>query len=159
MKKLFGVFAAVSLLFALVSCAQISSNPVAKGETSSQQDENQWGITLSAEDVTPTGMTLVCTQSGGTVQGSLETGSPFTIEQVVDGVWLPVETKPGLDWAWTMEAWLIQQETTTKWAVDWSFLYGSLEPGDYRISKEIREFRAPGDYTSKICCAEFKIVD
>lgn len=158
MKKLFGLLIAALMLFCLVSCAQTDSNP--SGETAPQADENnEWGIVLSAEDVTTTGMTLVCTQSGGQYTGELQTGSPFTIEQEVDGTWLPVDTKPEMDWAWTMEGWMIRPNDTTKWDVNWDFLYGELGPGQYRIQKEIMNFRGPGDYTQKPYYAEFAIVD
>lgn len=33
-----------------------------------------WGISLSASDVTPAGMTLICSQSGGDITGTLMTG-------------------------------------------------------------------------------------
>ena len=159
MKKFLGILVAAGLLLTLASCAQPSYGPTASGETVPQTEENEWGITLSAEDVTPTGMTLVCTQSGGTAKGILETGSPFAIEREENGVWLPVGTQPGLDWAWTMEGWIIEPNAQTKWKVDWEWLYGHLEPGTYRMSKEIMDFRGPGDYDEQICTAEFAIVD
>ena len=161
MKKLFGILIAASLMFGLVSCAQTDSNHTASGETAPMDDEdNEWGIVLSAEDVTPKGMTLVCTQSDGHYTGELYTGSPYVIEQVVNGIWLPLDTKLGLDrWAWTMEGWIIRPNDTTKWEVNWAFLYGELGPGVYRIRKEIMNFRGPGDYTEKPYYAEFAIVD
>ena len=161
MKKLFGILIAVGVLFSLASCTQMNYGPHTSGETAPMEwENNEWGIVLSAEDVTPTGMTLVCTQSGGNPTGELQTGSPFVIEQLMDGEWLPVPTIHGiLDWAWTMEAWIILPENTTKWDVNWDFLYGELAPGTYRIQKKIMDFRAPGDFTEKNYYAEFGIVD
>jgi len=160
MKKMLGILVAASLLFALVSCVQTDSNPAATGETEPMADENnEWGIVLSAENITSTGMTLACAQSGGHYTGELQTGSPYVIEQAVNGAWLPVDTKLGQDLVWTMEGWIIQPNDTTKWDVNWEFLYGELEPGLYRIQKEIMNFRGPGDYTQKPYYAEFKIVD
>ena len=48
------------------------------------------GITLSAKDVTPTGLTLVIAQSGGTPSGTLQFGSSFQLSVLVDGVWSDV---------------------------------------------------------------------
>lgn len=153
MKKLFAIILALMLLF-ITGCAQTA------GTSGSGEESDEWGITLSAQDVTATGMTLVCIQSGETPTGELQTGSPFAIEQLLDEEWLPVPTAPGiLDWAWTMEAWMIQPDTTTKWDVNWEFLYGELGPGIYRIQKEIMHFRGPGDYTKRPYYAEFAIVD
>ncbi len=158
MKKLFGLLLAAGLMFTLVSCAQTDPNP--SGETAPMDDENnEWEIVLSAEDVTPTGMTLVCAQSGGHYTGELQTGSPYVIEQEVNGVWIPVDTKLGQDLVWTMEGWIIRPNDTTKWDVNWGFLYGELGPGVYRIQKEIMNFRGPGDYTQKPYYAEFAIID
>jgi hypothetical protein len=33
-----------------------------------------------------------------------------------------------------------------EWSVSWETLYGSLPTGQYRIGKEIMDFRAGGDY-------------
>lgn len=149
MKKMFAFLMAAVLLF-VAGCGQ-TANPDLSGE-----EPDEWGITLSAEDVTNVGMTLVCTQSGGKFKGELQTGSPFFLERFVEGEWLPVSTKPE-EVAWTMVALGIQPNATTKWKVDWEFLYGYLEPGTYRMAKEIMDFRGTGKYTEKTYYAEFSI--
>ena len=150
MKKLLLFFLVLTLL-CVTGCSKSSGG----GE-----EVDEGGIILSAEDVTPTGMTLVCTQNSGSPTGELLTGSPYVIEQLMDGEWLPVPTAPGLgDLAWTMEGWMIKFNDTTKWDVNWEFLYGELSPGMYRIEKEIMDFRGPGDFTQKPYYAEFAIVD
>lgn len=150
MKKIVA-FLIVSVLLLTAGCGQNTNSSVSGGEP------DQWGITLSAEDVTPTGMTLVCTQSGGKAKGELQTGSPFLLERFIEGEWLPVSIKPGLEVAWTMEGWMIQPNSNTKWKVDWEWLYGYLEPGTYRMSKQIMDFRGPGKYTEKTYYVEFSI--
>ena len=150
MKKLFIFLLALTLL-CVAGCSKNSG---------SGEEADEWGITLSAEDVTVTGMTLVCTQNGGTPTGELLTGSPYVIEQLMNGEWFPVPTAPGLgDLIWTMEGWMIQFNNTTQWGVNWEFLYGELGPGVYRIEKEIMDFRGPGDFTQKPYYAEFAIID
>lgn len=152
MKQMIVCLMAMALLFA-AGCGQ-NTKPFVSGE-----EPDEWGITLSVEDVTPTGMTLVCTQSGGKYKGELQTGSPFVLERFVEEEWFPVGVKPGEEVAWTMIALGIQPNATTKWKVNWEFLYGYLEPGTYRISKEIMDFRGPGKYTEKTYYAQFGIVD
>ncbi|MBQ3028731.1 MAG: hypothetical protein IJD26_06590, partial [Lachnospiraceae bacterium] len=46
-----------------------------------------WGLTLSVKDVTPSGCTLVCTQSGGSPTGELQTGTDYNLIVLRDGVW------------------------------------------------------------------------
>ena len=152
MKKVFAFMVAAVLVFA-AGCGQ-NTTPSASVEA-----PDEWGVTLAAEDVTSTGMTLVCTQSGGSFKGELETGSSFTLERFAEGGWFPVDTRPGLDWAWTMEGRIIEPNAQTKWTVNWEWLYGRLESGTYRMSKVIKDFQGPGEYTEKTYYAEFGIVD
>ena len=114
------------------------------------------GVTLTAEDVTPNGLTLVCTQSGGTPTGELHTGSPFWLEVYSEGNWFPVKDDME-DVLWTMEAWSIPRNKRVEWNVSWEPLYGSLPTGHYRIGKEITDFRAGGDYDKYNYYAEFTV--
>ncbi len=117
-----------------------------------------WGVTLSAKDVTSTGLTLVCTQMGGTPQGELQTGSYFIIEQNIDGVWTECELPPGEgELAWTMESWGISFNDSVEWEVDWKFLYGNLADGEYRIGKSIMDFIEPGNFTEEMHYANFTV--
>lgn len=114
------------------------------------------GVTLTAEDVTPNGLTLVCTQSGGAPTGELQTGSRFWLEVYSEGNWFPVKDDME-DVFWTMEAWSIPRNKRVEWSVSWETLYGSLPTGHYRIGKEITDFRAGGDYDKYNCYAEFTV--
>ena len=119
---------------------------------------NKWGLALEAENVTPSGLTLLCHQSGGENIYELNTGSYYVIQRKENGDWADVEYLPQeVDMAWTAEAWMIQKGSTTTWDVNWEALYGELPSGEYRIGKEITNFRATGDYDSEILCAEFII--
>lgn len=124
--------------------------------------DETWGLTLSVRDVTPTGLTLMFTQSGGTPTGELQTGSPFGLEKYVDGVWEAVAKLPledGVEWAWTGEAYLIPMNDSMEREVTWEYLYGALPAGTYRIGKEIMDFRGTGDYDERDYYAEFTITD
>lgn len=122
--------------------------------------EDNWGLTLSAENITAAGLTLVCGRSGGSPDGELQTGNPYWLEVQKDGQWMPVETTvPEEEIAWTMEAWTIAKEDRTEWKVDWTWLYGELPDGEYRIGKEIMDFRDTGDYDKSLYYAEFEVTD
>lgn len=114
--------------------------------------EDPWGLVLTAlDDVTPTGLTLVCAQSGGHPEGELQTGSFFVLEHLVDGHWTEVPGKIA-EIAWTDEAWLIPMEDTQYWNVDWEQIYGALPAGTYRIGKDVVD-----DLDSSRYYAEFTI--
>jgi len=114
------------------------------------------GVTLAAEDITPTGFSLVCTQSGGAPTGELQTGSFFWLERLVDDQWEPVPTVVE-DVAWTQEAWIIPKDQSVRWPVNWERLYSELPPGQYRMGKELTDFRGTGDYDVYSCYAAFTV--
>lgn len=115
-----------------------------------------WGLTITGENVTPSGMTLVVTQSGGVFSGQLITGQPYFIHRYENGEWVGLE--PQLEaWAWTMEAWQIPLNDTVRWDVNWQWLYGELEPGRYRFGKNISCSSAPGVYEEAVYYIEFDI--
>ncbi len=112
-----------------------------------------WGIQLEAKDVAPTGLTLVCTQSGGYISGTLQTGSAFWVEEKTEDGWDALGFPE--DMAFTAEAWTIPLEDSTEWEVDWSYAFGELPPGTYRIAKNIMDFRETGVWDEKTYYAEF----
>lgn len=128
-------------------------------ETPEATAGNGWGITLSAKDVTPTGLTLVIAQSGGAPSGTLQFGSSFQLSVLVDGVWSDVPYTVDADSvAWTAEAYIVAMEDSAEYSITWEAIYGVLPAGTYRICKEFQDFRAPGDYDTESCWAEFEII-
>lgn len=123
--------------------------------------ENDWGITLTVKDETPSGVTIVCTQSGGSPTGELTTGSYFVVERLgPDNAWKEVtHLQLEGELAWTAEAWLVNMDGITEWQVNWEWLYGQLPGGIYRIGKQFMDFRGVGDYDTMLIYAEFGIVE
>ena len=118
-----------------------------------------WGVKLTAKDVTEKGLTIVCTQSGGEAKGELQTGSWYEVQQKKGGTWKAVEyTEIEKEYVgWTSEAWCIPKGETVEWPVDWSWLYDTLPAGEYRIGKEIVDFQETGVYEETVIYAEFTI--
>ena len=128
------------------------------------------GVTLEASDVTSTGLTLTCTQSGGRMTGELITGTSYTLEQL-DPAYLRAyksgDEVPSDAWravdplveeiVWTEEGLPITLGGKTEWTVNWEPLYGELDKGTYRICKQILDLRAPGDYDAYEAGAVFEI--
>lgn len=158
------------LCLLLAGCGQTADTPPSPSSDSSQTETaappesaetaDPWGLSLSALDVTPTSMTLVFTQSGGSPTGELQTGSPFWLETKADDSWEPVPLLVDEETlAWDMVAYGIASDDTTTLETNWSYLYGSLSPGVYRIGKEVMDYRGPGDYDTRNYDAVFAIVD
>ena len=122
--------------------------------------QDPWGVKLTAKNITPSGLTIVCTQQDGEPTGELQTGSYYGLEVLRDGEWIAVDLLPmEHELAWTMEAWAIPANEETEWEVNWSRLYGELPAGSYRISKSIMDFRGTGDYDTQNYYAGFDLVD
>ena len=124
--------------------------------------EEVWGIRLRVADVTPTGLTLICEQSGGNPTGELQTGPMFWLERQVDGVWKSVErwqSEEDADAVYAFEdiAYILQKGSSRVWRLRWSHLYGDLPDGRYRIGKRITDFRGTGDYDTRIYYAGFEV--
>ena len=122
--------------------------------------EDDWGMNVHAEGAAPYGLTLVFTFSGKKPDGDLQHGSDYILEQRKNGEWLPVSEKP---FDFTAEAIVFlpkeieEVPEKVEWAVDWTNLYGELPAGEYRIVKEIMNFRGGDDYDTKTFYAEFTI--
>lgn len=114
-----------------------------------------WGITLSVKDVTDSGLTLVCTQSGGEADGELQTGSDYKLI-VLKEAWEDVPTIIE-DYGWTAEAYMIAKDDVTEFEINWEWLYGKLPKGTYRLTKGFMNFRGSGDFDNFPYWIEFEI--
>ncbi len=123
-------------------------------------ENNSWGITLTAKDVTPVGMTIVCTQNDHDVVGELFTGSSYSLYRYVEDEWIAVEYLPQEhEIAWTSEAWVIPLEETVEWETNWEWLYGELPQGHYKLGKGIMNLPEPGKLDTSMQFVEFEIFD
>ncbi|MFI3201486.1 MAG: immunoglobulin-like domain-containing protein [Eubacteriales bacterium] len=127
-------------------------------ETYSLAEPKDWGITFTASDVTPTGLTIICEQADGEQQGELMTGSPYWLQVYENNRWEKVEYIPQeYDVGWTSDGWSVNLDGTTQWKVDWEWLYGKLPSGTYRIGKSIMDWVEAGNYEEQTYYAEFEI--
>ena len=146
---------------ALSECAPAISGLVGISRPSTiEAYQDPWGVKLTAKNITPSGLTIVCEQRDGEPTGELNTGSYYSLEVLRDGEWVAVELLPMEgELAWTSEAWMIPANEEIEWDVDWSRLYGELPADCYRISKSVMDFRGTGDYDTKTYYAGFDLVD
>ena len=116
-----------------------------------------WGITLTAKNVTSTGMTLVCTQSGGTHKGELSTGAMFMLEKLSSNAWTQVPYKTGVNVGWEDMRINVPLNDASELAVNWEWLYGELPPGQYRIGKQFTDIASDGKSDKDILYTQFTI--
>ena len=128
------------------------------GEVGSAENTQQsrYGITLTAENVTSTGLTLVCSQSGGEGIKELLTGSDYVLLKL-DGDKTEEVPFAAENVAWTMEAYIVTLEGSVSWDVNWEYIYGELSAGNYRLVKTFSNFKGPGDSETEEIFVDFTI--
>ncbi|MCH5193621.1 MAG: hypothetical protein J1F11_06645 [Oscillospiraceae bacterium] len=120
-------------------------------------NEEEWGLTLTAKDVTKTGCTLVFTQSGGTAE-RLSTGFYYSLQRFENGQWTQVRMLPQeYDVAWSRVELPIEENGSAEYKENWQSLYGELRKGQYRIVKEVMDYHKAGDNDIRMFCAYFEI--
>lgn len=138
-----------------VEASDIRENNGVKLQDTADEGFPNWGLTLSVKDVTASGLTLVCTQSGGELTGELETGSDYKLI-VLKEAWEDVPTIID-DYGWTAEAYMVAKDDVTEFEYNWEWLYGKLPAGTYRMVKGFTDFRGSGDYDNFAYWIEFEI--
>lgn len=119
-------------------------------------DFPDWGLTLSAKDVTPVGMTLVCTKNGGNPTGEIMCGTDYNLLVSEDGAWKNVPTVPE-EYGWDGLGYRISDGKDMELEISWEWLYGKLPTGTYRLAKEFMDHREPGDFDKAMYWVEFEI--
>lgn len=120
-----------------------------------------FGIVMSVRDVTPTGMTLVLTQSGGSATGELQTAASFRLDQAVYSNWVHLDTILGEDeeYVWDETRYTIPKDGVCEIVLDWTDLYGTLPAGSYRLAKGIADIRSESDADAFTYFVEFEITE
>ncbi|MGN0643043.1 MAG: immunoglobulin-like domain-containing protein [Huintestinicola sp.] len=99
----------------------------------------EWGISMSAENITPTGLTAVFTRNGGDPVGEYMTGTSYFLEEYFDGEWKPRQYLPQeYEICWDSVGYIIADGSESRFDINWEQLYGSLENGKYRIGKDVQ---------------------
>ena len=155
------VLAMILVAFILLASNSLAKNENKKGNDSVEQptyseiqysalradDKVDFGLKLTAEDVTPTGLTLICEQSGGVFEGELASTSEFSLDMFDGAKWIVCDTViPESEIAWDQPLLLIQPEDSVSWDIDWTTIYGELKPGSYRISKWVMDQTSENTY-------------
>lgn len=114
------------------------------------------GLQFLVENISNKGVVLVFNQYDGEApDGELMFGEDFVIEKLNGGKWeeLPVVVEG--KYAFNAVGYAIEVESETKKELDWEWLYGELLPGEYRIKKEVHDFRGSGDFDKYTVYARF----
>lgn len=119
------------------------------------------------ESIVPEGISMSVQADSVTAKGAVITllnkadkdyqyGQQYFIQKYEDGRWYHVPYVIE-DFGFEDIAYGMEKDRKSEFAIDWNWLYGSLEPGEYRIVKDIMHFRDTGDYDVYTLTAEFSV--
>jgi len=143
MKKKLSI-TAVLLCLVLISAALLAGcggEAAVTTSTTARQFKENWGISLAVEDATATGLTLVCTQSGGGQQlGTLMLDSFMLYSYETDDLIDNKEGAVGNYFREGRERIAVELDATDRITVDWSEGIGSLSSGKYMIVVSVLDY-------------------
>lgn len=121
-----------------------------------ESEADKIGLYFTLKKISPTGATLVFHQyDEDAPTGELNYGDAFMIEIQKNNTWEEVPVVVDNNYAFHDVAYNIPNRDTATQELDWSWLYGTLAPGNYRIKKEIMDYRKSGDYDKYTLYAQF----
>ena len=117
---------------------------------------NLEGVTMAPKEgtVSPTGLTL---QFENKSDRDCIYGDYFLLENNNNGVWYQVPVAIEGNYGFNSIGYSLTSGGDSEWAAEWEWLYGSLDAGEYRVVKDILDFRSTGDYDTYYLAAEFTI--
>jgi hypothetical protein len=159
MKRYFCLLFCMAMSLILLSgCGSSSNSP--KGTdwepTIYETVNNLNGVTMSVKQgtVSSTGLTVIFDNNS---DKQCIYGEYFLLEKKIEGRWYQVPVALDGNYGFNDIGIDLAPSDVRGWTVDWGWLYGSLATGDYRIVKDILDFRKAGDYDKYYLTAEFTI--
>jgi len=111
-------------------------------------------MTVKEGTVSSTGLTVVFENSS---DRDCIYGEYFCLEKRVDGKWYQVPVTIEGDYGFEDIGYNLARGDVGEWPVNWEWLYGSLDAGQYRIVKDILVLEDSGVYSAYYMAVEFSI--
>ena len=145
-----------SVRFAEIGENTEETTPKAEPTTVFEEEVNTVkGVSMELVEVTPTSAKLTILN---TTDMNIQYGADYDLQILLDGNWYSLSYI--IDNA-VFEAigYMTQKNVPREVDIDWTIFHGVLEPGQYRIVKEVMDFRGTGDYTEYNLAVEFMITE
>lgn len=144
------------MIFLLVACGMEQSTETKDWDFSEHSTVNNFegvSMTVKEKSVSAKGLTLQF-KNQSDQQGTYS--EDFLLERKINGAWYQV---PPIidDYGFNDIGYELGPGEVRELSLDWDWLYGSLDPGDYRIIKTILDVREAGDYDEYYLAASFII--
>lgn len=158
MKRLLSMlFWTTACLFLLVACKNDdqSTNPSEWEPTPYASVNNLEGVTMEFKEK------LVLAEGGifiikNDTDKEFTYGDYFSLERKIDDDWVQVPIIEE-NYGFNAIGYILYPSAVDEFSVEWAWLYGELESGEYRIVKDFLYIRGAGDYDTYDLAAEFLI--
>ena len=114
------------------------------------------GVTMTVKEGTTSSASLTVAFENNSSSQCIY-GEYFLLEKKINGNWYQVPVVIEGDYVFNNIGYDLASVDDGEWAVDWDWLYGSLNTGEYRIVKDILDFRGSGEYDTYYLSTEFTI--
>lgn len=111
-------------------------------------------MSIVDESITPTGLTLYFENDTNT---EFTYGQAYLLEMKIENEWYEVPIQTDENYAFEDIGYVLPENGSAELTVDWEWLFEELEPGEYRIVKEVLDVIEPGIYETFPMTAEFTI--
>ena len=161
MKKYMYMLTCVAISFILlVGCRkEDDSYKISDMELTTYETVNNFtdvSMTIKEETVSTTGLTVVF-ENNSDNRGIY--GEFFSLEEKINNKWYQVPVTIDGYYGFNEIGYNLISGENEEFKVDWEWLYGSLNTGEYRIVKDILDFRNTGDFDRYYLAAEFTILN
>lgn len=154
MKKYLYLLVCMLTIFSLFIAGCTNYKPNDLKTTTFEVVNNLDDVNMTVKGETPTGLTVVFQNNSNS---ECIYGEYFYLERKQDGNWYQVPVTIKENYGFEDIAYILSPNDETEWEVDWDWLYGSLESGEYRIIKDVLELNESEEYDTYYLAAEFKI--
>lgn len=144
------------MIFGCTNSSDNHSETPTDWKVSSYEDVNDFAgvtMTVNAESVSPTGLTVVFENSS---ESQAIYGDFFELEKKIDKNWYQVPVAID-DYGFNDIGYELNPSETEELTVDWEWLYEKIDSGEYRIIKDVLDFRKTGDFDKYYLAAPFTI--
>ncbi|MBE6148547.1 MAG: hypothetical protein E7167_03535 [Firmicutes bacterium] len=149
-KKILTSIMCMIAFLSLAGCGKVKNEFDVGNESNIIIDEQDVSLSIKEGTLTKTGATLILKNKS---DKAFEYGNPYEIEIKKDGKW----HKINVELNFTMPAFSLKPQELKEIEINWSYGYGTLAPGKYRIIKDVNFKTNEDTYEKFYVSAEFTI--
>ncbi|MBM7577834.1 immunoglobulin-like domain-containing protein [Jeotgalibacillus terrae] len=146
----------LTFILLLTGCSSSGAEETDWEPTDAEEVNNFTGVSMSVieESVSKTGVTVLIENDS---DKKVLYGASYVLEKKINDDWYQVPITLEENYGFEDVGYTVLPDAADEWKTSWSGIYDTLESGEYRIVKDVIDFRSSGDYDKYDLAAEFEI--